>query len=174
MTAGFCSRFHQAVELIGARWTGAIIRVLTGGPVRYSALRDAIPDISDRMLSERLRELEAEGVVTRLVLPDPPIGVEYALTEKGPPRRLWLSAETTEQGVNLYIRDNGPGFCMEALGRASEPLRQWMRCALSAHMRSSRALASSFSFFMPARVASSMGSTPISASCTLLSSSRWC
>jgi len=83
MTTGFCSRFHQAVELIGARWSGAIIRVLTGGPVRYSALRDAIPDISDRMLSERLRELEAEGVVTRVVLPDPPIGVEYALTEKG-------------------------------------------------------------------------------------------
>ncbi|KAB0565017.1 sensor histidine kinase, partial [Pseudomonas palleroniana] len=44
-----------------------------------------------------------------------------ALTEKGPPRKLWLSAQTTEQGVNLYIRDNGPGFCMEALGRASEP-----------------------------------------------------
>ena len=44
-----------------------------------------------------------------------------ALTEKGPPRKLWLSAETTAQGVNLYIRDNGPGFCMEALGRASEP-----------------------------------------------------
>jgi two-component system C4-dicarboxylate transport sensor histidine kinase DctB len=44
-----------------------------------------------------------------------------ALTEKGPPRKLWLSAESTDEGVNLYIRDNGPGFCMEALGRASEP-----------------------------------------------------
>jgi two-component system C4-dicarboxylate transport sensor histidine kinase DctB len=44
-----------------------------------------------------------------------------ALTEKGPPRKLWLSAQSTADGVNLYIRDNGPGFCMEALGRASEP-----------------------------------------------------
>ena len=44
-----------------------------------------------------------------------------ALTEKGPPRKLWLSAQSTTEGVNLYIRDNGPGFCMEALGRASEP-----------------------------------------------------
>jgi two-component system C4-dicarboxylate transport sensor histidine kinase DctB len=44
-----------------------------------------------------------------------------ALTEKGPPRKLWLSAQSTADGVTLYIRDNGPGFCMEALGRASEP-----------------------------------------------------
>ena len=44
-----------------------------------------------------------------------------ALTEKGPPRRLWLSAQSTPEGVTVYIRDNGPGFCMEALGRAGEP-----------------------------------------------------
>ncbi|MFA0921022.1 ATP-binding protein [Pseudomonas tremae] len=44
-----------------------------------------------------------------------------ALTEKGPPRRLWISAEQTAQGVNLYIRDNGPGFSEEALARAREP-----------------------------------------------------
>ena len=101
MTANFCSRFHQAVELIGARWTGAIIRVLIAGPVRYSALRDAIPDISDRMLSERLRELEAEGVVTRLVLPDPPIGVEYALTEKG--RALGPAMDAIAQWAHDWV-----------------------------------------------------------------------
>jgi two-component system C4-dicarboxylate transport sensor histidine kinase DctB len=44
-----------------------------------------------------------------------------ALTEKGPPRKLWISAEQTSEGVNLYIRDNGPGFSQEALARAREP-----------------------------------------------------
>jgi len=78
-----CERFHRAVELIGGRWTGAVIQLLLQGRMRYAALRSAIPDISDRMLSERLRELEAEGIVTRLVVPDTPVRVEYELTEKG-------------------------------------------------------------------------------------------
>lgn len=78
-----CPRFHEAVELIGRRWTGAILQVLMSGPHRYCDLRAAVPDISDRMLSERLKELEAEEIVRRTVSPDPPIKVEYALTEKG-------------------------------------------------------------------------------------------
>lgn len=60
-----------------------IVRALLAGPARFHQLREAIPDMSDRMLSERLRELEAEGVVTRSVIPDTPVRVEYALTEKG-------------------------------------------------------------------------------------------
>jgi DNA-binding HxlR family transcriptional regulator len=78
-----CGRYHQAVELIGRRWSGAIIRALLGGPARYAQLRDAIPTISDRMLSERLRELEAEGLVQRHVATDAPVRVEYELTDKG-------------------------------------------------------------------------------------------
>ena len=78
-----CPRYHQAVELLGRRWAGAIIRLLLSGPCRYNELRARIPDISDRMLAERLKELELEGVVVRTVLPEAPIGVEYALTEKG-------------------------------------------------------------------------------------------
>jgi DNA-binding HxlR family transcriptional regulator len=81
--ASFCPRYHHAVELVGRRWTGAVIRVLLQGRARYHALRDAIPDISDRMLSERLRELEQEGVIERVVVPETPVRVEYALTEKG-------------------------------------------------------------------------------------------
>jgi len=50
-----CSRFHQAVELIGGRWTGAIIQTLLQGKTRYALIKAAIPDITDRMLSERLR-----------------------------------------------------------------------------------------------------------------------
>jgi DNA-binding HxlR family transcriptional regulator len=78
-----CARFHRAVELIGGRWTGAVIRLLLNGRMRFAELRSAIPDISDRMLSERLRELEAEGIVARIVVPETPVRVEYELTEKG-------------------------------------------------------------------------------------------
>lgn len=78
-----CSRFHKAVELIGGRWTGAVIQVLLRGPTRYATIRSAIPDISDRMLSDRLRILEAEGLVERKVVPDTPVRVEYQLSPKG-------------------------------------------------------------------------------------------
>ena len=78
-----CGRFHRASELIGRRWTGAIIFVLLGSPCRFATLRDAIPDITDRMLSERLQELEQEGIGERTVLPETPVRVEYALTRKG-------------------------------------------------------------------------------------------
>ncbi len=83
MEGNFCPRYLHAVELVGRRWTGVILRALLPGPARFHQIREAIPDISDRMLSERLRELEAEGIVTRTVIPESPVRVEYALTEKG-------------------------------------------------------------------------------------------
>src|SRR5882724_7511552 len=61
-TSTVCSRFHRAIELIGSRWTGAILQTLLQGRTRYAAIKTAIPDITDRMLSERLRSLEAEGL----------------------------------------------------------------------------------------------------------------
>src|ERR1700687_4428014 len=78
-----CSRFHHASELIGRRWTGAIIFVLLKSRCRFATLRDAIPDITDRMLSDRLQELEEEAIVVRTVVPETPVRVEYALTKKG-------------------------------------------------------------------------------------------
>lgn len=78
-----CVKFHKAVELIGGRWTGAVIHLLLSDRMRFAELRGAIPDISDRMLSERLRELEAEGIVARIVVPETPVRVEYQLTDKG-------------------------------------------------------------------------------------------
>jgi DNA-binding HxlR family transcriptional regulator len=81
--ANLCPRFHIAVELIGSRWSGAIISRLLAGRARYNELRAAIPEISDRMLSERLRVLECERVLTRTVVPESPIRVEYELTAKG-------------------------------------------------------------------------------------------
>lgn len=60
-----------------------MIQLLMQGPSRYAALRDAIPDISDRMLTERLQELEVEGIIVRRVIPETPVRVEYELTPKG-------------------------------------------------------------------------------------------
>ena len=79
----FCPNYHKAVELIGRRWTGAILRALLVGVSRFSDMTDAIPGLSDRMLSERLKELEAEGVVVRSVIPDTPVRIGYHLTDKG-------------------------------------------------------------------------------------------
>ena len=78
-----CSRFHHAVELIGRRWSGAIISVMLRGPQGFNEMLAAVPGLSDRLLTERLRELEAEGLVRRTVLPGPPVRVSYGLTEAG-------------------------------------------------------------------------------------------
>jgi DNA-binding HxlR family transcriptional regulator len=78
-----CPRFHHAVELIGRRWTGAILQTMLAGATRYSDIAHSIPGLSDRLLSERLRELEAEGIVKRTVIPEMPVRIEYHLTEKG-------------------------------------------------------------------------------------------
>jgi DNA-binding HxlR family transcriptional regulator len=78
-----CTQFHDAIELIGRRWTGAIIFLLLKSRCRFATLRDAIPDITDRMLSERLQELEQKGIVERTVVPETPVRVEYSLTKKG-------------------------------------------------------------------------------------------
>ena len=82
-STAFCPYYHHAVELIGRRWTGAIVRALLSGVQRFSDCASAIPGLSDRMLSERLKELEAEGIVERLVRAEKPVRVEYLLTDKG-------------------------------------------------------------------------------------------
>lgn len=79
----FCPRFHRAVEVVGRRWTGAVIRALCTGPHGFNELLATIPGLSDRLLTERLRELESEKVVRREVLAGPPVRVQYSLTERG-------------------------------------------------------------------------------------------
>jgi DNA-binding HxlR family transcriptional regulator len=78
-----CSLYHHAIELIGKRWTGAILLVLMDGACHFSQVRDLVPEISDRLLSERLKELESEGIVERRVIDGAPVRVEYSLTPKG-------------------------------------------------------------------------------------------
>ena len=79
----FCPTYHRASELIGRRWTGAILRAMLSGEARFSEIAAAVPGLSDRLLSERLKELEAEGIVRRTVFPSTPVRVDYALTKKG-------------------------------------------------------------------------------------------
>ncbi len=80
---GCCPLYHEAVELVGRRWTGAILRVLMDGPLRFSEVGQAVPELSDRLLSARMKELEARGVVERTVHSGPPVRVEYSLSEMG-------------------------------------------------------------------------------------------
>lgn len=79
----FCAEYTHAIEIIGRRWSGAIIRAMLAGAGRFSEIHAAIPGLSDRLLSERLKELEHEGIVDRNVTPSTPVRIDYALTEKG-------------------------------------------------------------------------------------------
>ncbi|WP_234122020.1 winged helix-turn-helix transcriptional regulator [Clostridium hydrogenum] len=78
-----CPRFEAAFELLGKRWTGLIIRSLLNGAKRFSDIQEIIPNLSARMLTERFKELEEQGIIIRKVYPEMPVRIEYELTEKG-------------------------------------------------------------------------------------------
>lgn len=79
----YSAPLQRAIELIGKRWTGAVVKALVPAPARFNQLLAGIPGISDRVLTERLRELETERIVERLVDPGPPVRVSYRLTARG-------------------------------------------------------------------------------------------
>ena len=87
--AKYCPVFQHVIELLGRRWTGVIVRELLRGPARFTDLRRAIPGLSDRLLVERLQELEHEGIITRKVAEETPI---YELTERGEDLRTTISS----------------------------------------------------------------------------------
>jgi DNA-binding HxlR family transcriptional regulator len=82
-TGGICPRYEHAIQLLGKRWTGLLLYALLDGPQRFCELTSTVEGLSDRVLSDRLRELEVEGIVERVVYPQIPVRVEYKLTEKG-------------------------------------------------------------------------------------------
>jgi DNA-binding HxlR family transcriptional regulator len=96
-----CPYYHRAVELIGRRWSGVILSAMLDGATRFSEMRDAIPDISDRMLSERLKELEGDGIVERTVIPETPVRVEYRLTAKG--RALEAVVGSIQKWASVWV-----------------------------------------------------------------------
>jgi DNA-binding HxlR family transcriptional regulator len=79
----YCATYQEAVELVGRRWSGVILRAMLAGATRFSEIRDAIPELTDRMLSERLKELEIRGIAERRVQPSTPVRISYHLTPKG-------------------------------------------------------------------------------------------
>jgi DNA-binding HxlR family transcriptional regulator len=78
-----CPRYEKAIDVLGKKWTGLIIRILMGGKKRFGEFHAQMPDVSDRLLSERLKTLEDEGVIIRRVFDTKPVRVEYELTAKG-------------------------------------------------------------------------------------------
>jgi DNA-binding HxlR family transcriptional regulator len=99
-----CSLYHRAVELVGKRWTGAILLVLLDGPAHFSEIRQLVPEISDRLLSERLKELEAEGIVERKVHDASPVRVEYTMTGKG--RALEPTVRALKSWAREWLEDD--------------------------------------------------------------------
>jgi DNA-binding HxlR family transcriptional regulator len=131
-----CARFHRAVELIGSRWTGAVIQLLLNGRMRFAELRGGIPEISDRMLSERLRELETEGIVARIVVPETPVRVEYELTEKG--RALEHALAAVGRWAERWITDAPPASAAQASTRVVHRSARASRPAAAASPRARR------------------------------------
>lgn len=95
-----CPRYEAAAQLLGKKWTGMILRVLLDGPRRFSDFTRQIPDVSARLVAERLKELEEHGVVERKVLAERPVAVEYSLTDKG--RDLTPVVEAIQQWAERW------------------------------------------------------------------------
>ncbi len=98
---GCCPLYHEAVELVGRRWTGAILAVLMEGALRFSEIAQAVPELSDRLLSERMKELERRGMVERRVISGPPLKVEYSLSQMG--RDLGPALSEIERWANRWL-----------------------------------------------------------------------
>jgi DNA-binding HxlR family transcriptional regulator len=96
----FCPYFHRAMEIIGRRWAAVIIRALMSGTTRFSEIAATVPGLSDRLLSERLKVLEMEGIVERRVIPEMPVRIEYHLTPKG--RDLASVVEAVSEWVRRW------------------------------------------------------------------------
>lgn len=78
-----CPKFEKTFTMLGKKWTGLIIKILLNGPKRFSEVTALLPELSDRMLTERFKELEGLGVIKRTVYPETPVRIEYSLTESG-------------------------------------------------------------------------------------------
>ena len=97
-----CPKFESAFELLGKRWTGLIIRVLLEGRKRFKDISEMIPNMSDRMLAERFKELEAAGILVRHVYPETPVRIEYELTEKG--RALEAAMDAVQKWADDWVQ----------------------------------------------------------------------
>lgn len=100
-----CPRYERAMEVLGKKWTGLILRILMGGPRRFGEFRAQVPDLSERLLSKRLKELEDEGIVQRSVFDTKPVLIQYQLTEKG--RALEPVVATIQAWAERWVTNTG-------------------------------------------------------------------
>ena len=117
METGLCPRFEAAFCILGKRWNGMLIMCLLSGPKRFKDISSLIPSMSDKMLSERMKDLESAGIVQRNVYPETPVRIEYALTEKGlalKPVMETVSAWATEWLVPTSSLDQADGIMDES------------------------------------------------------------
>lgn len=93
--SNMCPKYESAADLLGKKWTSKIVHVLLGGPKRFKDIKEQIPEMSDKMLTDRMKELEALSIVSRQVYPEMPVRIEYELTEKGKDLEPVISAIQT-------------------------------------------------------------------------------
>lgn len=96
-----CPKYESAFEILGKKWTGLIITVLLDGTKRFSDISALIPNVSDKVLGERFRELESLGIISRKVYPEVPVRIEYELTEKG--KALKSALDEVQKWANTWI-----------------------------------------------------------------------
>lgn len=96
--SSLCPKFFKAAEILSKRWNALIINQLLSGPQRFCSINSSLP-ISGRLLSQRLKELENEGIVSREVYPEVPVRVEYELTTKG------LALKKTFEEINHWSQE---------------------------------------------------------------------
>nr|WP_028544089.1 helix-turn-helix domain-containing protein [Paenibacillus taiwanensis] len=121
--SGMCPRFEAAFCILGKRWNGLLIQGLLSGPKRFKDISSLIPTMSDKMLSERMKDLEFSGIVTRNVYPETPVRIEYALTDKG------LALQPVMEAIQTWAEswvDNLPAAsyecCDESDSNVSNPV----------------------------------------------------
>lgn len=121
-----CPKYQRVVDIVGKRWTALMLRALISGPRRFTEIKNYVPGLSDRLLSERLQELEEAGIVERRVLPQRPVLVEYALTPKGADLRQVVEALQTwaDRWVSpADVQDSGAEARGERVGSSKTQTR---------------------------------------------------
>jgi DNA-binding HxlR family transcriptional regulator len=97
-----CPKYEAAIEILAKKWTGLILRVLMEEKCRFRDIREQIPQMSERMLAERLKDLESSGLINRQVYPETPVRIEYTLTEKG--KALQPVLDSIETWAHKWIK----------------------------------------------------------------------
>ena len=97
-----CPKFEKTFKMLGKKWNGLIIRVLLEGPKRFSEIKVLIPELSDRMLAERFKELESIDIIQREVYPETPVRIEYSLTHQG--SDLKISMDEIQKWAEKWVK----------------------------------------------------------------------